>query len=78
MLKWAVPLALIVGILYRAGAFRPWWKHKHQCTGCRTIWEHDPQKSLTPEAHQCPGCGKERRLVYYGSEPAQIARWGER
>lgn len=49
--------------------------HKHQCSECKTIWEHE-NISLTGateeqyhKAHDCPkGCAINQRKRYFGAD----------
>lgn len=46
--------------------------HRHYCRSCRVPWEHDGDQiqgaSQLATAHQCPRCGTEGWVKYYGNE----------
>jgi hypothetical protein len=48
--------------------------HRHYCTSCRHIWEHDGAKipiwrpGEVTRAHKCPVCGNPGWVKYYGNE----------
>jgi predicted nucleic-acid-binding Zn-ribbon protein len=50
-------------------------KHKHKCSKCGVVWEHDlakirREKHTLKKAHTCPKCGTEQYEQYWGPRPA--------
>lgn len=50
-------------------------KHKHRCTKCKLIWEHDERSAGVNPYHNCPNCNKEQYFKYLGLHKAEEF-WG--
>lgn len=74
----SIALVLTIGALFYAGLFQPLHTHRHRCRKCKCVWEHNPMNRLSTDAHKCPECGTERRLIYsYPLAPTYHRQWGE-
>jgi hypothetical protein len=63
--------------------------HKHQCSLCRTLWQHGEEWDNDVWAHACPACGCHQFRIYKepgsaaspaaaaGAEPDPVAKLGD-
>ncbi|MEN9605040.1 MAG: hypothetical protein RJB39_725 [Candidatus Parcubacteria bacterium] len=51
-------------------------RHRHRCSNCGCIWEHDDSCYDNTEAHTCPtpGCGEEQYRKYNGMMPPSFSQ----
>lgn len=52
--------------LFKSDYHSPLGYHRHKCKNCNYIWEHDGSFFCS---HECPNCGKEDYVKYFGAEP---------